>query len=202
MSPPKSKTTKKNRARSAIIKNEFIHTTYPVITDLSNGTMTMSEYMCAFINARGRATAGPRSYFIVLYSCPREPGALRKLKERVTTYVIDTDTNHFQHWMETMCAGSQSYVEPNMMIGPFDGALHPAKKTLQRVKDRLATTRGVAQRVIYLSEIAKEYHVMTYGGIRPLLTSADINQLYAAVSSVHHAGIFETAPRSSAGTGS
>lgn len=193
----KNKNPRKNRTRPAIIKNEFIKTTYPVIADLSKEPVSLSEYMYGLLNQRKRT---PNTYFVILYSCPREPGALRKLKERVTTYVIDSDSNLFQHWMETMCSGSQSYVEPNMMIGPFNNTVHPAKKTLQSIKDRLANTRGVAQRIVHLSAIAKEYNVMTYGGVPPLLTSSDMGQLYTFINSMHRDGIFETAPHSLDGT--
>lgn len=188
---------KDNRIKPTIIKNEFIHTTFPIIHELSRGEITEADYLHNFLNSAIQRRNRKRGiYYVILYSCPRKPGALRELKERVTTYVVDTDSSAFQHWMETMCTGSQSFVEPNMIIGPFTNTDHPSKKTIVEIKQKLGNVRGIGERMLRMSEIAAEYHVFTFGFIPPILTSVELRKVYDILKVTHHDGIFET--RSSA----
>lgn len=175
------------RNKFADIKNDFVQTTYLLVSK----SLSKQEYLCNFLNPTiFKKPKRCRMYFVALWTCPRKPGALRELGERVTTYVAAC-TSPFLYWMDTMCNGSQSFVEPTMMIGPFDSAIHPMRETTDSIKQHLLHTRGVSERIVRLGLLARDYHVYTLSCITPVLTSVDLDKIYANITQTCHDGIFE-----------
>lgn len=185
----------KKRSKAAEIKNDFIQTTYVLLED----QITRDEYVHGLLNtALFRKPHLCSIYYVVLLTCTRKPGALRELGERVTTYVAACGSP-FIHWMETMCGGSQAFVEPTMAIGPFDSRTRPAKDTLDAIRQRMLHTRGIGERIVCLSTLARDYGVFTLPCIPPVLPSAELEKIYASVAKAQDGGIFE---RPSAASGS
>jgi hypothetical protein len=180
-------TIKKKRTKAAEVKNDFIQTTYLLLEE----QISMQEYVHGFLNVNlFRKPHRKNTYYIVLLSCPRKPGALRELGERVTTYVASC-ASPFIYWMDTMCSGNQSFVEPTMLIGPFDSSLRPIKDVLGEVKQSLLHTRGLGDRIVRLSTLARTYGVFTLTCIPPILPSSELDKIYTNVATLYGDGIFE-----------
>lgn len=173
------------------MKADFDRSTYPLIASY-NPTITESEYTDFLLKTEsviGNSKAD--EFFIVLDSCPRSQGAIRLLRERVTTH-LDVCVNPYKLWATKICGGSRAMIEPNVIIGPFKGAKDRKKRREMLIKSKTAVVdaRGIPQRLACLMDFAREHNVWIMTVIPPILPSSQLIHLFNMLEERNHDGIF------------
>lgn len=176
---------------STELKADFQRSTYPLIR-FFNPSISEREYTTFLL--RRNSVIGPDSsdeFYVVLNSCPRNQGAIRILRERVSTR-LDVCTNPFRFWSEKICGGSKSMIEPNAILGPFRGGRNRTRRrdVLMRVKNRMVDARGIPQRLACMMQIAQQERVWLMTVIPPVLPTSQLDQFFTMLDDTSHDGIF------------